>query len=188
MVGTGAAAKVGILITDAKALEVAHGVTVVAFDKTGTLTVGKPELMAAVPTSASSASTDRAALLSASAAVQAGSEHPLASAVMNAARSEGLVIAPATAVRAVSGRGVAARVEGRELRLGSSRFVQELEVDVTVLAGAAAGWQARGCTESWLAEVPSADSPSDLPTTASSEVPALPLRRLLGLLAFGDAP
>ena len=191
MVGTGAAAKVGILIKDAEALEVAHGVTVVAFDKTGTLTVGKPELMAAVP----AASMDRAALLAASAAVQAGSEHPLASAVMNTAKGEGLVIARATAVRAVSGRGVAARVEGRELRLGSSRFMQELKVDVTALAAAAAEWQARGCTVSWLAEVPSAELPSselqtDPPAPASAAAPALPpsLPRLLGLLAFGDAP
>lgn len=182
MVGTGAAAKVGILIKDAEALEVAHGVTVVAFDKTGTLTVGKPELMAAVP----AAFIDRAALLSASAAVQAGSEHPLASAVMNTAKGEGLVIAPATAVRAVSGRGVAALVEGRELRLGSSRFMQELKVDVTALAAAAAEWQARGCTVSWLAEVPSSESQSYPPSTGSAEAPILP--RLLGLLAFGDAP
>ena len=190
MVGTGAAAKVGILIKDAEALEVAHGVTVVAFDKTGTLTVGKPELMAAVPTSANSASINRAALLSAAAAVQAGSEHPLASAVMNTAKSEALAIAPATAVRAVAGRGVAALVEGRELRLGSSRFMQELNVDVTALAGAAAQWQARGCTVSWLAEVPSSELPPDPPTTASADAPALPLSlpRLLGLLAFGDAP
>ena len=186
MVGTGAAAKLGILIKDAEALEVAHGVTVVAFDKTGTLTVGKPELMAAMP----AASMDRAALLSASAAVQAGSEHPLASAVMNAATADGLVIAAATAVRAVSGRGVAALVEGRQLRLGSSRFMQELKVDMTALAGAAADWQARGCTVSWLAEVPSTDLPIDLPETASAEAPALPpsLPRLMGLLAFGDAP
>ena len=177
MVGTGAAAKLGILIKDAEALEVAHGVTVVAFDKTGTLTVGKPELMAAVP----AASMDRAALLSACAAVQAGSEHPLASAVMNTATGEGLVIAPATAVRAVAGRGVAALVEGRELRLGSTRFMQELNVDVTALASAAADWQARGCTVSWLAEAPSGPQ-ADM----SAAAPALP--RLLGLLAFGDAP
>ena len=78
-------------------------VKVVAFDKTGTLTVGKPELMAAVP--AASAGMDpaiqRASMLAASAAVQAGSEHPLASAVTNTAKGEGLVIAPATGVRAV---------------------------------------------------------------------------------------
>ncbi len=171
MVGTGAAARRGILIKDAEALEVAHGVTVVAFDKTGTLTAGKPELMAAVPAAASG--MDRAALLAASAAVQAGSGHPLASAVAGMAAREGLVIAPATAVRAVAGRGVAAVVQGRELRLGSTRFMQELNVgvalDVDSLAGDAAEWQARGCTVSWLAEA------SDPP-------------RLLGLLAFGDAP
>ena len=167
MVGTGAAARRGILIKDAEALELAHGVTVVAFDKTGTLTVGKPELMAAIP--ASSSGTDRAALLAASAAVQAGSEHPLASAVTAVAKAEGLVVAPATAVRAMAGRGVAARVEGRELRLGSTRFMQELNVDVSALAGESAAWQSRGCTVSWLADV-----------SASP--------RLLGLLAFGDAP
>ena len=179
MVGTGAAAKRGILIKDAEALEVAHAVTVVAFDKTGTLTVGKPELMAAVP--AVSLSVDpvnrRAALLAASAAVQAGSEHPLASAVTNMARSEGLAIAPATSVRAVAGRGVAALVEGRELRLGSTRFMQELNVDVAPLADEAAAWQARGCTVSWLAEVPA---------SGLDAVPATPT--LLGMLAFGDAP
>ncbi len=169
MVGTGAAAKRGILIKDAEALEVAHGVTVVAFDKTGTLTVGKPELMAAVPAPGMDPATQRAALLSASAAVQSGSEHPLASAVTAVAKNEGLVVAPATGVRAVAGRGVAAVVAGRELRLGSSRFMQELQVDVSPLAADAAAWQARGCTVSWLADV--------------SAGPVL-----LGLLAFGDAP
>ncbi len=168
MVGTGAAARAGILIKDAEALEVAHGVQVVAFDKTGTLTVGKPELRAALP-----AGIDRAALLADSAAVQAGSEHPLAYAVVTQAQSEGLVPAPASDVRAVAGRGVAARVGGRELRLGSTRFMQELGVDVSPLAAEAAHWQARGCTVSWLADV-------------SAGVSAGP--RLLGLLAFGDAP
>ncbi len=167
MVGTGAAAKLGILIKDAEALEVAHAVTVVAFDKTGTLTAGKPELMAAVP--AMSSGVDRAGLLAASAAVQAGSEHPLAAAVTTVAKNEGLVVAPAKEVRAVAGRGVAALVSGRELRLGSTRFMGELKVDISSLDEEAAAWQARGCTVSWLADV-----------SASP--------RLLGLLAFGDAP
>ncbi len=226
MVGTGAAARRGILIKDAEALEVAHGVTVVAFDKTGTLTVGKPALMAAVPAgphlqcalrlasrSCSAGSPhaarkprcaphplpppgegarqldamrgaapdiDRAALLAAAAAVQAGSEHPLASAVTSSAQSEGLVVAPATGVRAVAGRGVAAVVAGRELRLGSTRFMHELGVDVAPLAADAAAWQARGCTVSWLAELPP-NPPPGTPTRPS----AVP--RLLGLLAFGDA-
>ncbi len=181
MVGTGAAAKLGILIKDAEALEVAHAVTVVAFDKTGTLTVGKPELMAAlpVPMPGADAAAHRAALLAASAAVQAGSEHPLASAVRSVAASEGLVVAPATEVRAVAGRGVAARVEGRELRLGSTRFMQELGVDVSALATDAAAWRALGCTVSWLAELHDGREGSSGPE-------ALP--RLIGLLAFGDAP
>ena len=185
MVGTGAAARRGILIKDAEALEVAHAVTVVAFDKTGTLTAGKPELMAAVPAASFGIDTgpgtdpvhERAALLAASAAVQAGSEHPLASAVTNTAKSEGLVIAPATNVRAVAGRGVAAVVEGHDLRLGSTRFMQELNVDVAPLADEAAAWQARGCTVSWLTEVP-----ASAPGAASAKP------KLLGLLAFGDAP
>jgi len=187
MVGTGAAAKLGILIKDAEALEVAHSVTVVAFDKTGTLTVGKPELMAAVPAPASGTdpAIQRAALLAASAAVQAGSEHPLASAVTAMAKREGLVVAPATGVRAVAGRGVAARVNGRELRLGSARFMQELKVDVSSLAGEAAAWQARGCTVSWLADVTS-DETADVSSGAPTSVSAQP--SLIGLLAFGDAP
>jgi len=173
MVGTGAAAKLGILIKDAEALEVAHSVTVVAFDKTGTLTAGKPTLMAALPAAAGDAAALRAALVAAAAAVQAGSEHPLASAVTAVAQAEGLAVAAATNVRAVAGRGVAASVGGLELRLGSTRFMQELGVDVSALGADAADWQAKGCTVSWLAE---------LPSTAAAQP------RLVGLLAFGDAP
>ena len=146
MVGTGAAAKLGILIKDAEALEVAHGVTVVAFDKTGTLTVGKPELMAALPAAADDAVAARAELVRAAAAVQAGSEHPLPSAVTAVAQAEGLAVAAATDVRAVAGRGVAAAVGGLELRLGSTRFMQELGVDVSALNADAAAWEVKGCT------------------------------------------
>jgi Cu+-exporting ATPase len=167
MVGTGVAAKRGILIKDAEALEVAHDVKVVAFDKTGTLTVGKPELMAALP--APAAGIDRAALLAQAAAVQAGSEHPLAAAVTKVAQDEALIVQAAGGVHAVAGRGVAALLGGRELRLGSTRWMEELKVEVSPLAQQAAEWQARGCTVSWLAEVSAAP-------------------RLLGLLAFGDAP
>jgi P-type Cu+ transporter len=168
MVGTGAAAKRGILIKDAEALEVAHGVNVVAFDKTGTLTVGQPQLMAAVPWH-----TERAALVADCAAVQSGSEHPLASAVARAAKAESLTIAPAADVRTVTGRGVQATVEGRLLRLGSSRYMAELKADTSALDDQAAHWQAQGCTVSWLAELDSSNANS---------------ASLLGLLAFGDAP
>ncbi|WP_338618686.1 heavy metal translocating P-type ATPase [Pigmentiphaga sp. CHJ604] len=162
MAGTGVAARHGILIKDAEALEVAHNVKVVAFDKTGTLTEGKPELVAAEP-----AQGERRDLLAASAALQAGSEHPLARAVMAEARREGIVVPAATQARAVAGRGMAASVEGRELRLGSGRYMQELGVETGPLAQRAAALQGEGRTVSWVASV------SGQPV-------------LLGLLAFGD--
>ncbi len=172
MVGTGAAAKRGILIKDAEALEVAHDVSVVAFDKTGTLTMGQPQLMAAVPWPLST-QTERAGLVAYCAAVQSGSEHPLASAVTRAAQAKGLQIEAATDLRTVPGRGVQATVAGRLLRLGSSRYMAELKADTSMLDDQAAHWQAQGCTVSWLAEVFPADGHS---------------AAVLGLLAFGDAP
>ncbi len=162
MAGTGVAARHGILIKDAEALELAHGVTIVAFDKTGTLTEGKPALVAA-----ESADGDDRALIAASAAIQSGSEHPLARAVMAAAERDGIAAAPASQVKAVPGRGMSALVEGRELRLGSSRFMRELGVELAPLASRAQALESAGRTVSWLAEVGGS-------------------ARLLGLLAFGD--
>ena len=162
MVGTGVAARHGILIKDAQALELAHAITLVAFDKTGTLTQGQPTLVAADAIGA-----DRAALLAACAAIQAGSEHPLARAVLQAAAAEGVPASTARDVRAVPGRGMAASVNGRALRLGSSRYMQELNVDCTAWADQAHRYEAAGRSVSWLADV------TDQP-------------RLLGLLAFGD--
>lgn len=164
MAGTGVAARHGILIKDAEALEIAHKVDVVVFDKTGTLTEGKPELVAA-----RAADDRREALLAAAAAIQAGSEHPLARAVLTAAHAEKIAPGAASDVKAVAGRGMSARIEGRELRLGSTRWMQELQVDLTPLLGEARRLETEGRTVSWLAELGAAP-------------------RLLGLLAFGDAP
>lgn len=165
MVGTGAAARQGILIKDAEALEVAHSIKVVAFDKTGTLTEGKPELVALEP---NAIAADE--LLAWSAAIQSGSEHPLARAVTRRAVEQQLVIPAATELRAVAGRGMAALVAGRELRLGSPRFMQELGLDLNAFAALhahAKKLEAQGHTVSWLAEIASPP-------------------RLLGLMAFGD--
>jgi Cu+-exporting ATPase len=165
MAGTGVAARHGILIKDAEALEVAHKVKIVAFDKTGTLTEGKPELVALEPLGQS-----REAVLAWAAAIQAGSEHPLARAVTALALKDRLSVPAATQVRAVAGRGMAAVVEGRELRLGSPRFMQELAVDLGAFAARAQALEAEGRTVSWLADV--------TPGNASPQ--------LLALLAFGD--
>ena len=171
MAGTGVAARHGILIQDAEALERAHAITTVAFDKTGTLTEGRPTLVACEAADAGDA-VATTTLLRLAAALQAGSEHPLARAVAQAeaaARGSGLPPPPARQVQAVPGLGVAGSVDSRALRLGSSRYMADLGVHLGPLAGRAQALQEEGRSVSWLADV------SD---------PQAPL--LLGLLAFGD--
>jgi len=161
MVGTGAAARHGILIRDAEALERAPAVTLVAFDKTGTLTEGRPEVTDLCPAEGVAADD----LLRLAAALQAGSEHPLAEAVRR--RAAGIPVPAAEGFRALPGRGVSARVEGRTLLLGSRRLLEEAGI-VTGPPGEAAALEAKGRTLAFVAET-------------------APAPRLLGLLAFGDA-
>ncbi|WP_285817153.1 heavy metal translocating P-type ATPase [Janthinobacterium kumbetense] len=146
MAGTGVAARYGILIKDAEALEVAHAVNTVVFDKTGTLTVGKPALAAL-----HAHGIDDARLLQLAASIQRGSEHSLATAVLDAAAARHLEPLPATGLSALPGRGLAAQVDGLELKLGSTRLMQELHVDMTPLAEQALSLEATGNTISWLA-------------------------------------
>jgi Cu+-exporting ATPase len=162
MAGTGVAARYGILIKDAEALELAHRITTVAFDKTGTLTEGKPSLAALEPVPGA----DKARLLRLAAAVQRGSEHALARAVQDAAASAALAPLAASDVNALPGRGVAATVDGMRLALGSTRLMQEQGVSLEALSARAAALEQQGLTISWLADAGE--------------------RRLLGLLAFGD--
>lgn len=166
MVGTGVAARHGVLIKDAEALEVAHEVRTVVFDKTGTLTEGRPSLVALGPVPGG----DAAALLADAAAVQQGSEHPLARAVLARAQADGLAPAAVEQVRALPGRGLEARQGMRWLRLGSHRLLAEAGLDAGPLQARADALQAEGRTVSWLLE--------DAGHGA----------RLRGLLAFGDAP
>ncbi|HEX2889780.1 heavy metal translocating P-type ATPase [Vineibacter terrae] len=164
MAGTGVAARHGILIKDAEALERAHHIDVVAFDKTGTLTEGKPSVVAFEPHGLPHAEALRLA-----AAIQAGSEHPLARAVIAAASADGVALPAASDVTALPGRGVAATVEGRALRLGSARLMAELGVDLAPLAAQAERLRDEGRTVSYLAG------------SAGSQW------QLLALIAFGDA-
>ena len=165
MVGTGVAARRGLLIKDAEALEQARRVDLVVFDKTGTLTEGKPRLTAfrTVP------GQDEAEALRLAAALQQGSEHPLARAVSDAASGRALATAPAAAVRAIAGRGIEGRVQGRALKLGSGRWMAELGVDLSPLAAQADAEMTSGQTLSWLA----ADEGEGTPV-------------LVAMLAFGD--
>jgi Cu+-exporting ATPase len=170
MAGTGVAARYGVLIKDAEALEQAHRVTAVVFDKTGTLTQGKPALTALVPHG-----VDEARLLQLAAAIQRGSEHSLAHAVTGAADAARAALdasgsavpaLAATQVAALPGRGMSAIVDGVQLILGSTRLMNEQGVDLSPLAARAAELEAAGNTVSWLADNVA--------------------QRLLGLLAFGD--
>jgi Cu+-exporting ATPase len=164
MVGTGAAARHGILIKDAQALEITHAVTAVAFDKTGTLTEGKPALVAVhVPDNQSEAEVLRLA-----GALQKNSEHPLAHAVLSRLQEDGLTTFDATEVKVLPGRGVQATVNGHVLALGSTRLLSELLIDPATLGQVAERLEQEGRTISWLIR--------------TDVQPA----RLLGLFAFGD--
>jgi len=165
MAGTGVAARHGILIKDAEALELAHAVGTVAFDKTGTLTLGQPELAAFEP--AVSGSGDE--MLARAAALAHNSEHPLSRALTRAVKSRGMAVPDSSAVTALPGRGVAGEVWGRRLALGSRRLMQELGVDLAPLDAAAQAQEQLGRTVSWLAETDAAGA------------------RLVGMFAFGDA-
>ncbi|SEK67719.1 Cu+-exporting ATPase [Roseateles sp. YR242] len=165
MVGTGVAARHGLLIKDAHALEQARAVTTVVFDKTGTLTEGRPHLRRI--TGFNGMADEEALQLAA--ALQQGSEHPLGRAVRDEARHRGLPVLAAAGTRATAGRGIQAQVKGRELMLGSTRWLAALGVATDWLDAQAASAHAEGMTVSWLAQ-------------QRGSQPPLPL----ALLAFGD--
>jgi len=162
MAGTGVAARHGILIKDAEALERAHEVSAVVFDKTGTLTSGAPKIahLAAVD-------GNEARLLQHAGALQRGSEHPLAKAVVDACKEQGLAVADVTASQSLTGRGIAGTLDGQSLALGNRRLLEENGLNAGGLADSAKAWEAEGRTLSWLIEQG-----------------AQP--RVLGLFAFGD--
>ena len=172
MAGTGVAAKNGILIKDAQALELAHKVDVVAFDKTGTLTVGQPKLTTLLvpPRTESAQDMDALEALHVAASLQSGSEHPLAKAVINDAKQKAVAMIAPTQVSAVPGRGTEGRVGARTFLIGSLRWMEELKVDITSLAADAITLQAQGATVSAMAE----RTPDGL--------------RLRAIMAFGDEP
>jgi Cu+-exporting ATPase len=162
MAGTGVAARYGILIKDAEALERAHEVSAVVFDKTGTLTSGTPRIA-----HLSAIEGDEAALLQMAGALQRGSEHPLAKAVLDACAERSLTVADVSDSQSLTGRGIAGNLDGRRLALGNRRLLEESGLSAGPLADSATAWETEGRTLSWLIE----QSPEP---------------RVLGLFAFGD--
>ena len=148
MAGTGVAARQGILIKDAQALELTHKVQVVAFDKTGTLTVGKPRVREAMVLSSSHT---REHALAHAGALQAGSEHPLARAVMEQLQAQGLQAGTAQNVQAIMGKGIEGQIDQHTWLLGSLRWMQELGVDLGAWRSAIEMQERQGSSLSILA-------------------------------------
>ncbi|WP_249583427.1 heavy metal translocating P-type ATPase [Pseudomonas viridiflava] len=163
MAGTGVAARHGILIKDAEALERAHEVTAVVFDKTGTLTSGTPRI-----TNMIALEGNEEQLLQRAGALQRGSEHPLAKAVLDVCHEWQLKLDEIENSHALSGRGIAGTVQGHELVLGNRRLLEESGLPMGDLAESARIWEAEGRTLSWLIE-------------------RAPDPHVIGLFAFGDS-
>jgi len=179
MAGTGVAAKFGILIKDANALEIAHRVDTVAFDKTGTLTMGRPQLLSFISLDEGGDFTGDA-LLSLAASLQSGSEHPLAHAVLNAARLQGLKMQPPIDVQAVPGFGTEGFVDGLFLLLGSLRWMANLNVNLDA------------CSSNFNAQA-QVQAQAQALQSEGATVSVLAERRSTGihplaLLSFGDEP
>ncbi|MBV9431463.1 MAG: heavy metal translocating P-type ATPase, partial [Hyphomicrobiales bacterium] len=139
MVGTGVAAKAGILIRDAQALEQARGIDTVVLDKTGTLTEGKPEVTEVVPHG-----VDERRLLALVAAAQSGSEHPLSRAVL--VKAQGVERPRLEEFRARPGLGLVARVGGEAIAVGNRKLMQEQGAKIVALASEAEKLETAGRT------------------------------------------
>ena len=122
MVGTGKAAEMGILIKSAESLENLHNVDTIVLDKTGTITSGKPAVTDIVPLTAELNGEE---LLILAASAEMGSEHPLAQAIVDRAKAEKLPLIQAESFEAESGRGIRAKVDGKDILAGNAVFMEE---------------------------------------------------------------
>lgn len=163
MAGTGVAARYGILIKDANALELAHKIDEVVFDKTGTLTEGKPAL-----TALHAVNGDNDNLLAMAAVIEHGSAHPLAKAVIDYAKKQGIAYSQATELRDLPGLGLQTGIEGQRVYLGNQRWMLQLGIPSAELEEQVKTIESDGRTISWLAS----EHDGQL--------------RLIGILAFGD--
>lgn len=142
MVGVGRGAGLGILIKNAEALERMEKVDTLVVDKTGTLTMGHPAVTAIVP--AAGHSEDE--VLSLAAAVEQVSEHPLALAIVEAAKARNLSLAQVSDFDSPTGRGAIGTVAGKRIVLGNARFLTEQKIDTSALAAAADDLRREGAT------------------------------------------
>ena len=161
MVGTGAAARAGILIRDPEALERAHAIDTVLLDKTGTLTQGRPSVTDILVVG----DLTPDALLRLAASVQQGSEHPLARAFLE--KAAGVQLAPVADFRSIAGQGVEASIDGARIAIGNRRLMSESRVDLAEFEQRAQDLETAGRTVMFIAAL-------------------TPAPRLLGLQAAAD--
>ncbi len=129
MVGTGRGAHAGVLIKNAEALEILEKVDTLVVDKTGTLTDGKPRVASVI----AEPGRDENELLRLAASLEQGSEHPLGTAVVEAAKSRGLVLGNGVDFQSHTGRGVSGRVDGHKVLIGNSRLLEEGGISAAAL-------------------------------------------------------
>jgi Cu+-exporting ATPase len=142
MVATGKGAQAGILIRSAEALETAHKLDTIVLDKTGTITTGKPALTDVHPLNW----FDETTLLSVVAAAEQDSEHPLGTAIVSAAHERGLSLPPVTRFSTITGKGLRATVDGREVLVGTARLLSDAGLDTTPANKVADRYAAEGKT------------------------------------------
>lgn len=142
MVATGKGARAGVLFKNAEAIQVLREIDTLVVDKTGTLTEGKPKLVSVTPLD----SFDERELLSLSASLERGSEHPLAAAIVSAAHERGIRLTNAESFESLTGKGVKGTIDGRSVSLGNRALLDELKVDATAFADQAEKFRVDGQT------------------------------------------
>lgn len=163
IVGTGVAAKAGILIKDAEALEITHAVTTVAFDKTGTLTEGKPQVV-----TFNAENGKEREVLGLLASLQTGSEHPLAKAAIEKAQSNHIAFSAAKNIKSIPGRGLQGEIGNETLLVGTEKLMQEKSIDISSFQISAKFREQEGETVSFIASDTS--------------------KKVLGFVSYGDQP
>ncbi|MFZ0427019.1 MAG: heavy metal translocating P-type ATPase [Acidobacteriota bacterium] len=147
MVGVGKGAQSGVLVKNAEAIEVMEQIDTLVVDKTGTLTEGHPRLVTVSPRKAQEENT----VLRLAAGLEAGSEHPLAAAIVDGAKERGVTPAKADEFDSRTGKGVVGSVEGRKVALGNTRLFEDLSIDLTLLSEEADSLRADGQTVMFVA-------------------------------------
>jgi P-type Cu+ transporter len=147
MVGVGRGARAGVLIKSAEALERMEKIDTIIVDKTGTLTLGKPRVTAIRP----AAGFEEAEVLRLAASLENASEHPLAAAIVHAAKERSISLSKTSEFDSPTGKGVVGKVDGRALALGNGKFLGEIGIDVSALQGEADTLRRDGATAIFIA-------------------------------------